>query len=152
MKIPFGSADKLTPFDTVVLLSFVGTALSTNTRFVFRGTYIHLNPLPAKSSVLLFSAFHPIPLQVGSPTHFLRIVFSHDQVWGILPAWDYWGAGQTLPKSDCCRASCAHIVSEVRDLCNHTLVPVFQRKREQTLKFTKDHYSHKTCILYLVIL
>lgn len=80
MKIPFGPADKLTPFDVVVLLSFVGRALSTNTRLVFHGMYTHLNPLPAKSSVLLCSAFHPIALQVGNPTHLLCVVFSHEQV------------------------------------------------------------------------
>ena len=144
----FGSVDKLTHFDTVVLLSFVGKALSINTGSVFHGTYIHLDPLPARSSVLLCSSFHPVLLQ----PHFLCIVFSHDQVWGVLPTWGCWGAGQTLPKSDCCRASCAHVISEVRGLCNHTLVPVFQRQTEQNLKFTKDQYSawphkNKTCIL-----
>lgn len=64
----FGSVDKLTHFDTVVLLSFVGKALSTNTGSVFHGTYIHLDPLPARSSVLLCSSFHPVLLQAGSPT------------------------------------------------------------------------------------
>lgn len=78
MKIPFGSVDKLTLFDTAVRLSFVGRALSANTRLVFRGMYVHLNPLPAKSSVLLCSTSHPIALQVGNLAHFLRIVFSHD--------------------------------------------------------------------------
>ena len=66
-----------------VLLSFVGRIVSTNNRLVFHGMYIHVNPPPAKSLVLLCSSSHPVVLRADNTTHLLCIMFGHDQVWGI---------------------------------------------------------------------
>lgn len=102
-----------------VLLFFLGRIISTNTTLVFHG----IESSTCKELDALVSSSHPIALRVDNTTHLLCIIFTRDQVWGIYLHEIAEVQDGQCPESGCCTASCAHVISEVRGLYNHTPVP-----------------------------